>query len=218
MKFASVYLQRLLSVIKSNRIFYLTFTAIWLLGLYYQLNFSQFSLSIWVNSIHTPTLDTIMVWLTNAGDGIWVTIVGLVLIILRKQWWIVIIGCLSLPSIVTQLLKHQVFSEAHRPSVLMADVPNLYYVKDVVMNQFNSFPSGHTTAAFSLYTLIALMIPHKASGWIWVCVATLIALSRVYLLQHFWADIMAGSLVGMIICTLFFAAFQHNKTPDGIQK
>lgn len=218
MKFASVYLQNLLSVIKSNRIFYLTFTAIWLLGLYHQLTSSQFALSIWVNNWHTPALDRLMVWLTNAGDGIWLTIVGAALIILRKKWWLAIIACLSIPSVVTQLLKHQVFSDAKRPSVLMANIPDLYYVKDVVMNELNSFPSGHTTAAFSLYTLIALLIPHKSSGWVWACLATLIALSRVYLLQHFWADILAGSIIGLSICTLLFVAFQPKNTPHAVQK
>jgi membrane-associated phospholipid phosphatase len=200
-----VYLQTVTSVVRSNRIFYLTFTVFWLLALYYQIRYSQFDLSIAVNSSHTPMLDTLMVWLTNIGDGYFLTAVGVLLFVLRKQWWLAIILCLVVPSLFTQLLKHTLFSEAHRPSVLMEQVPGLYYVKDVAMNQFNSFPSGHTTAAFSLYTLLALMIPHKKSGWIWVLIASLVALSRVYLLQHFWADILAGSVIGLTSCTLLFA-------------
>jgi membrane-associated phospholipid phosphatase len=217
-KFASVYLQTVISVVKSNRIFYLTFTVFLLLALYHQLTSSQFALSIWVNNWHTPFLDATMIWLTNAGDGIFLTAAGAVLILVKRKWWLVVITCLTVPSIITQLLKHTIFSEVHRPSVLMQQIPDLYYVKGVVMNQFNSFPSGHSTAAFSLYTLLALMIPHKQSGWIWAVLAATIALSRVYLLQHFWADIMAGSFIGLTTCTLLYAWLQPKNAFDEIKR
>jgi membrane-associated phospholipid phosphatase len=90
----------------------------------------------------------------------------------------------------------------------MEGISGLYFVPGVDMNELNSFPSGHTTAAFSLYTLLALLLGRKQYGWVWVVLATLVGLSRVYLLQHFWMDILAGAMIGTFFSTLLFAAYK----------
>jgi membrane-associated phospholipid phosphatase len=66
-----------------------------------------------------------------------------------------------------------------------------------VNNDFEySFPSGHTSAAFSLATSMAI-INHKwyvvvpAFSW-----ATLVGYSRLYLGVHYPTDIIAGAIVG----------------------
>lgn len=141
------------------------------------------------------------------GDGIFMVLVGLVIIGVDRRLWLVTILCLAIPSMVTQLLKHFVFEGHHRPVIMMADIPGLHYISGVYMNQYNSFPSGHTTSAFSLYTLLALITGHKKWGFVWLIAACGIALSRVYLLQHFWQDIVAGALIGTVICTLIFTFF-----------
>jgi membrane-associated phospholipid phosphatase len=214
-----MYLQNLISVIKANRYFYITFAVLWLIGFYYQLTTTQFAISIWVNNWNSPPLDMMMIWLTNAGDGIFMFIAGALLIAFNRKWWLVVILCLSVPSTVTQFFKHLIFEDHNRPVILMANIKDLHYVAGVAMNQFNSFPSGHTTAAFSLYPLIALMVKDKRTGWIWVCIGTLVALSRVYLLQHFWADILAGSFIGVATCTLIFVGLQpKNNIHDTIKE
>ncbi len=213
-----MYSQNLISVIKANRYYYVSFAILWLIGLYHQLTSSQFALSIWVNNWNTPILDTTMIWFTYAGEGLLLVAAGFVLVLLDRKSWLMIILCLSIPSVITQFFKQLIFEDHHRPVILMTQITDLHFVKGVVMNQFNSFPSGHTTAAFSLYTLLALLIQHKKSGSTWVFMGTLVALSRVYLLQHFWVDIIAGSMIGTITCTLLFVWLKPKNTTDAIQK
>jgi membrane-associated phospholipid phosphatase len=207
MQFANVYLQQLRSVISTNRIFYAGFAIVWLAGLLIQLSFAQFGISSFINGLHTSLGDVVMTYTTYAGDGFFLVFIGILISFLNRKYWLVTLLSLTIPSAITQLLKHFVFADSHRPAVLMSDIPGLHYVEGVFINQFNSFPSGHTTAAFSLYTLIALLQHRKNMGWMWVVIAASVAVSRVYLLQHFWIDILAGSILAVVQVTFIYTFF-----------
>ncbi|MFU1798360.1 phosphatase PAP2 family protein [Paenibacillus azoreducens] len=58
----------------------------------------------------------------------------------------------------------------------------------------HSFPSGHTTAAFSL--AIPLILGHPE----WICLflplALIVGMSRIYLGLHYPSDVLAGAVIG----------------------
>ncbi|RYG69064.1 phosphatase PAP2 family protein [bacterium] len=58
----------------------------------------------------------------------------------------------------------------------------------------NSFPSGHTSAAFTIATMQSHYHPKQALFW--YSGATLIGASRVQLERHYWHDVIAGAAVG----------------------
>jgi membrane-associated phospholipid phosphatase len=68
-----------------------------------------------------------------------------------------------------------------------------------------SFPSGHTLAAFTLYTLLCMEVAPRRPllAFFLFMAAGLTAFSRVYLVQHFVADVLFGSLVGMLLGVAF---------------
>ncbi len=77
----------------------------------------------------------------------------------------------------------------------------------------NSFPSGHTLSAFALYSFLAFSLKNKTLAAATLLVlATLVALSRVYLLQHFLRDILMGSLLGVALA-VFWYYFQFRLFP-----
>jgi len=58
-----------------------------------------------------------------------------------------------------------------------------------------SFPSGHTTASFSIATTIALNIPRLTI--IVFTLAMIVGISRIYLGVHYPTDVVAGILLGI---------------------
>jgi membrane-associated phospholipid phosphatase len=200
-----VFKQRFQQQVRQNQQLFALFAILWLIALIIQVIVPQFTISEAVNQVHSPALDATMVLLTTMAEGWWLVICGLILIVWKPNYWFVIILCLAVPSLFTQLLKHGVFIEANRPALALPLFGNLHQVAGVSINRYNSFPSGHTTAAFSLYTLCGLLLHHKKAGWIWPLIAACVGISRVYLLQHFWFDILIGSLIGCLLCTFIFA-------------
>lgn len=61
----------------------------------------------------------------------------------------------------------------------------------------NSFPSGHTTAAFAAATALFLRCDRRYS-WTAFIAAILVAVSRIYLCVHFASDVLVGVIVGII--------------------
>jgi membrane-associated phospholipid phosphatase len=80
------------------------------------------------------------------------------------------------------------------------------------MMGLNSFPSGHATSAFAIFTSLALVSNNKFLKIIFFLFAFLSAFSRTYLSQHWLVDITIGSLIGTLFSlVLYFAFYQSNK-------
>lgn len=79
---------------------------------------------------------------------------------------------------------------------------------------FISFPSGHSVTAFALAFVLSRAYPRCA--FLFYGVASLIALSRVYLAQHFPSDVVAGAAIGIlagwIVCRFAAFSFVHGHT------
>lgn len=70
-----------------------------------------------------------------------------------------------------------------------------------------SFPSGHTITAFSIATAVGLFYPSLML--VLLCVAALIAASRIVLGMHFLSDVLVGTLIGASLgYTAFWAVSQ----------
>lgn len=67
-----------------------------------------------------------------------------------------------------------------------------------------SLPSGHTAAAFIMAALITTFYP--AAAWIVWPWAVMVGLSRVLLGVHFFTDIVAGAVLGLVCFELVLGA------------
>lgn len=70
-----------------------------------------------------------------------------------------------------------------------------------------SFPSGHTTGAFEVATVLFLCHfteKRKGVAWIFPVAAILTGASRIYLMVHYATDVFAGVIVGIIAGILGF--------------
>jgi len=60
-----------------------------------------------------------------------------------------------------------------------------------------SFPSGHAATAFTASTVLSYF--DRKRRWFYYLIALLIALSRIYLLVHYFSDVVVGGLIGSFI-------------------
>jgi membrane-associated phospholipid phosphatase len=80
-------------------------------------------------------------------------------------------------------------------------------------NAFNSFPSGHTSCVFVFLAGIAAILPYRYRFLqIFLMVfAFLTGFSRIYLSQHFLADVLFGSLIGMISTVITYVIVYYKE-------
>ncbi|MFQ5736208.1 MAG: phosphatase PAP2 family protein [Thermodesulfobacteriota bacterium] len=62
--------------------------------------------------------------------------------------------------------------------------------------RFNSFPSGHAAASFSVAYVLAKKYP--SLGFLFYTVAALVGASRIYLGSHYPTDVLFGALLGIL--------------------
>jgi len=137
-------------------------------------------------------------------------------------------SCMVFSALTTQLFKHLI--NAPRPITWFAANRlgvQLPLVDGVRMNEWYSFPSGHTTSFFALAFVVCILLTNKLStpkllstlnsqlSSIIVQVSLFIlallgAYSRIYLSQHFAMDVFGGVVVGLTISVLCFAIFYRS--------
>lgn len=154
----------------------------------------ELSILDWFQTLHTPFLDKIMVFITRLGDAgiIWI-VLSIVLLLIpktRKSGAVMVVALVVDVLLCNIVLKNLVART--RPY----DVNTGVHLLVAKLHDY-SFPSGHTAASFASVT--ALYLAGEKKLWKFVLVlACLIAISRLYLYVHYPTDVLGGILFGVI--------------------
>jgi undecaprenyl-diphosphatase len=103
---------------------------------------------------------------------------------------------LFISSLVSRLIKAYV--NRVRPFMKLSNLN----IKKIGIDEY-SFPSGHTTAAFSMAITTSLFYPAATIGTI--VLAFCVGISRMYLGVHYPTDVLAGTFLGTV--TSFFTYY-----------
>ena len=184
-------------------------------GLFFLVWTSKVESHLSINSTHTPFQDFFFKYYTYVGDGVFVAITtALISFFLFKKHGIkyVLLGALTLimTGVVVQSLKQLVFYDAFRPIKFLSSY-SLYRVPGVELHISNSFPSGHTAAAFGFFAFVAFILRKwPLAQFFSVIAAVLVGYSRIYLSQHFLEDTVFGATLG-VLCFLVSYALLYKK-------
>lgn len=169
-----------------------------------------------LNSYHPPVLDVIASYLTHLADG-WVpALIALALLLTKDVRSFLMVGLSAgLSALIVQFLKRMIFGEWDRPFMYKDDLGDMGWVIGIEMNHHFSFPSGHSTAAFSTCMAVAIIVAQVRWSIILALAAAVLAFTRVYLSQHFLIDIAAGALIGSASATIiYFILYKGPRSTD----
>jgi len=159
---------------------------------------------------HTAFGDVFFNYVTEFGSSFPFIVAGLLLFYkYRATLFIMVSGMFA--AIITHSIKW--ICNMPRPKIFFAEnFPDivLTMVEGVRVHSWQSFPSGHTTAAFSFFLCLAFMTKNKALQFFYCSAAILAGYSRIYLQQHFASDVLAGAIIGGLSTTLCYI-FIFNK-------
>jgi membrane-associated phospholipid phosphatase len=182
--------------------------------------FGKTSIHIWSDQHHTPFLDWWFYYFTYVGDGTFVLILSVLLLLYKVVYSLYITTSYIVSSLVSTIIKH-IFDTSRPLKFFQGTDYELHFVKGVNVHLDYSFPSGHSASAFALFLTLSMLTPYKGLRIFFLLMAILVAYSRIYLSQHFLIDIIGGSVIGVatvFLCTYLYRNFHGQWLEEPIYK
>lgn len=171
-------------------------------------------ITLFINHEHNSFFDPVSVFFTDLGDGNTTVALTLVLLFISYGRALVFLVITNLSGLLDQIVKYLINSPRPQRYFDPAKV-TLHFVDGVRVYHDHSFPSGHTTTAFSMAVIACLFLKQKTPGFIFLLLAIGVAWSRIYLGEHFFADVIAGSVLGSVTSLIGYWYFIHRtKLPE----
>lgn len=173
------------------------------------------------NTHHTAVSDVLVHMITHMGEGgfIIVTLLMWFAFATLRNWWYLVaaVVCNILPSLVIQSVKRMF--HAPRPLRYFHEASWIHIEHGWDRLYQDSFPSGHSAGAFSLFCFLSMLLPQKYRAWglLFFALGMSVCYSRMYLAAHFFEDVYAGSVIGTLVTVAGMAVMRRFRPASVVQ-
>ncbi|MBS1501597.1 MAG: phosphatase PAP2 family protein [Bacteroidetes bacterium] len=168
-----------------------------------KLAFTKSEIYFAVNGLYSPAADFLAPYITDLGNGWTAVVIAAILLLFSYRKALIVASSFVITSLVGAQLTKYIF-DAPRPRLYFKDqIKHLRFVKGVEILSYHSFPSGHTITAFMLAIIFTYWSRNKAWGPVFLLIAMLVGYSRMYLSEHFFEDVIGGSVISFVMTTVW---------------
>jgi len=197
-------------VLRRIKTFLIPYLVILCICLVIKLVYTRSEIYFAVNAHYDPFIDWIEPYVTDIGNGWTAVAIAALLTLFSYRKALIVASSYAVTSLSAQIIKY--IFDAPRPLLYFKDeVDRIHLVKGVEMLHVHSFPSGHTVSIFTLGVIFTYWSKNKAWGPVFLLIAVMVGYSRMYLSQHFFEDVTAGSVIGTIL-TVIWLYWLDNKS------
>ena len=189
-------------------------------------SFDQSIVLFFSQNVGNPTLDTIMQYVTESGEVLWMLAFGILLLIVPKtrRIGITLMILIVISTLLTGYIKCGV--DRDRPdfeyegSPFPVEISRDTYALFCEGGANASYPSGHAARSmiFGIILGYALSERFPRGAYLLLLYPVMISLSRIYVLQHYPMDVIGGAVGGVMLAgvlakrTKLYKIFDKSKT------
>ena len=157
-----------------------------------------------IQGLHLSWLDPVVSVYTKLGDAglLWISLSLAFLLNKRTRKAGALALCAMILGLIVTNLTIKPLISRPRPWLVWPITP-LVTEKDP-----NSFPSGHTCAAFAAAMTWVRTLPRRRDRVIVAVMAVLMGLSRLYVGVHYPSDVLAGAVIGSLCAWIAWKGYQ----------
>ncbi|HVS93629.1 MAG TPA: phosphatase PAP2 family protein [Mucilaginibacter sp.] len=191
------------TVLRKIRWIVVPYLLVLIICLVIKLAFTKSEIYFAVNGLYSPAADFLAPYVTDLGNGWTAVVIAAILLLFSYRKALIVASSFVITSLLGAQLVKYIF-DAPRPRLYFKDqIKHLRFVKGVEILSYHSFPSGHTITAFMLAIIFTYWSRNKAWGPVFLLVAMLVGYSRMYLSEHFFEDVIGGSVISFVMTTVW---------------
>jgi len=189
-------------------------------------SFDQSTISFFSQNVGNPTLDTIMQYITESGEVLWMMGFGIMMLIIPKtrRIGITLMILIVISTLLTGYIKCGI--DRDRPDFEYEGTPFPVEISRDTYALFceggfdASYPSGHAARSmiFGIILGYALSERFPRGAYLLFLYPIMISISRIYVLQHYPMDVIGGAVIGIMLAgvmakrTKLYKIFDKSKT------
>ncbi len=189
-------------------------------------SFDQSVVLFFSENVGNPTLDTIMQYVTESGEVLWMLAFGILMMVIPKtrRIGITLMILIVISTLLTGYIKCGI--DRDRPDFDYVGAPFPVEISRDTYALFceggfdASFPSGHAARSviFGIILGYALSERFPRGAYLLFLYPVMISISRIYVLQHYPMDVIGGTVIGIMLAgvmakrTKLYKLFDKSKT------